>query len=80
MPIIVFMNCVIAAGYHVGAAQAFIASFGRFLAWCLDTTPVESVNASANIFLGLVSSLGFVKIVVKKESASTEQRYFLLVQ
>ena len=52
------MNSVIAISYHIGAVQAIIASFGRFLAWCLDTTPVESVNAAANVFLGMVSELG----------------------
>ena len=54
MPVIVFINSIIAAGYQLGVVQAIIASFGRFLAWCLDTTPIESVNTAANVFMGLV--------------------------
>ena len=55
MPVVIFMNAVIAAGYYFGVVQAFIATFGRFLSACLGTTPVESVSAAANIFLGPVS-------------------------
>ena len=68
LPVIIFINAVIAAGYHVGAVQAIVASFGGFLAFCLETTNIESVNAAANVFLGLVNVCGFVKIAVKKSA------------
>ena len=67
LPVIIFMNSVIAAGYYFGAVQAIIASFGRFLAWCLDTTPIESVTAAANIFLGTVSSRDFLKVAMSSK-------------
>ena len=57
LPVVIFMNAVIAVGYHFGVVQAIIASLGRFLSLCLGTTPIESVTAAANIFLGMVSPL-----------------------
>ena len=71
MPIIIFANSVIAAGYYFGAVQAIIASFGRFLAWCLGTTPIESVNAAANIFLDLVGDCVSIAKSDKERSCSS---------
>ena len=61
---IIFMNAVIAVGYHFGVVQAVISSFGRFLAFCLDTTPIESVNAAANVFLSMVMLVALTGKVV----------------
>ncbi|KAK7465244.1 hypothetical protein BaRGS_00037581, partial [Batillaria attramentaria] len=61
MPILIFLNSVIAILYHIGAVQAFIASFGRLLSLCLGTTPIESVNAAANVFLSLTEAPLFIK-------------------
>ena len=35
--------------------QAIIRNVGKFLAYCLDTTPAESINTGANIFVSMVS-------------------------
>ncbi|KAK7465242.1 hypothetical protein BaRGS_00037579 [Batillaria attramentaria] len=61
MPVIIFLNCTIALLYHFGVVQAVIATFGRFLGFCLGTTPIESVNAVGNIFLGLAEAPLLIK-------------------
>ena len=52
--ILLYFNSVIHILFHLGAIQAVINTFGRFLAFCLDTNPIESFTASANIFISLV--------------------------
>ena len=34
--------------------QALVRVIGRFLAFCMGTTPAESINAAANIFVSMV--------------------------
>ena len=41
--------------YYLGFIQIFIATVGKFLSYCIGTSPIESVNAAANLFLTLVS-------------------------
>ena len=41
--------------YYLGLIQIFIATVGKFLSYCIGTSPIESVNAAANLFLTLVS-------------------------
>ncbi|KAK7503049.1 hypothetical protein BaRGS_00005675 [Batillaria attramentaria] len=56
LPVLLFINAFIAVAYHFGLVQAFVAYFGKFLAYCLGTTAVESVNTAANIFLTLLEA------------------------
>ncbi|KAK7103475.1 uncharacterized transporter HI_0519-like isoform X1 [Littorina saxatilis] len=70
LPVILFLNCVIAVGYQLGIIQALIATLGRFLSFCLDTTPIESVNAAANVFLGLAVAPLLVKPFLKDVTES----------
>ncbi|XP_070212498.1 uncharacterized transporter YutK-like isoform X2 [Littorina saxatilis] len=53
MPTLIFFNAVISMLYYLGAVQVFIATFGKFLSFCIGTSPIESVNAAANLFLTL---------------------------
>nr|KAG5687592.1 hypothetical protein BaRGS_020005 [Batillaria attramentaria] len=46
---------------HPFVFKAVIATFGRFLGFCLGTTPIESVNAVGNIFLGLAEAPLLIK-------------------
>ena len=55
MPKLIVFNAVISALYYLGLVQIFIAKFGKFLSFCIGTSPVESVNAASNLFLTLVS-------------------------
>ena len=58
--VILFFNAVIYVLFYLGVIQAVINYFGRFLAFCLETGPVESIAAAANIFVSLVSSMSFL--------------------
>ncbi|KAL8570252.1 hypothetical protein ACOMHN_029952 [Nucella lapillus] len=53
LPTLIFFNAVISVCYYLGLVQWFIATFGKFLAFCLGTSPIECVNAAANLFLTL---------------------------
>ncbi|KAK7110550.1 hypothetical protein V1264_014401 [Littorina saxatilis] len=69
--IMLFFNSVIHLLFHLGAIQAVINSFGRFLAFCLDTNPIESFAASSNIFISLTEApmllRPFLKHMTKSE-------------
>lgn len=54
LPVVVFFSTVVAMLYYLGLMQAIIKQLGRFLAFCLGTSPTESINAAGNIFLGQV--------------------------
>lgn len=54
MPIVVYFCAVINILYYLGVMQFIVRHFGRFLSFCLNTTPAESVNAAANIFVSMV--------------------------
>ncbi|GFR89388.1 sodium/nucleoside cotransporter [Elysia marginata] len=51
--VIVFFNACIFVLDYVGVLEFIILSIGRGLALCLETGPIESVVAAANIFIGL---------------------------
>ncbi|XP_048246903.1 solute carrier family 28 member 3-like [Haliotis rufescens] len=53
MPGVLFFNASISVLYHMGVLQAIMNKLGSFLSFCLDCGPIESVVASANIFIGL---------------------------
>ena len=55
LSIVVFFFTVINILYYIGAMQAIVKILGRFLAFCMGTTPAESINAAANIFVSMVS-------------------------
>ncbi|XP_025096193.1 solute carrier family 28 member 3-like isoform X2 [Pomacea canaliculata] len=70
MPAVIFLNSIIALGYYYGAIQTVIATFGKFLAMCLGTSPLESVNAAANIFLGPTEAPLVIKPFIEKVTVS----------
>ncbi|GFO47834.1 sodium/nucleoside cotransporter [Plakobranchus ocellatus] len=51
--VIVFFNACIFLLDYVGVLEFIILKIGRSLAFCLETGPIESVVAAANIFIGL---------------------------
>ena len=57
LPVIVFFSSVISVLYYIGAMQAIVRVIGRFLSFCMGTTPAESLNAAGNIFVGMVTKL-----------------------
>lgn len=52
LPVVVFFSTFVTMMYYVGFMQFIIRNVGRFLAFCLDTSPAESLSAAGNIFLG----------------------------
>ncbi|KAK0054280.1 solute carrier family 28 member 3 [Biomphalaria pfeifferi] len=56
MPIITFFSTVISILYYLGIMQAIVKVIGHFLSFCLGTTPTESLNAAANIFVSMTES------------------------
>ncbi|KAK7479261.1 hypothetical protein BaRGS_00029509 [Batillaria attramentaria] len=70
MPMIVFMSAVISVLYYLGVMQAIVNVIGRFLAFCLGTTPAESLVASANIFMGMTDAPLLVRPFVARMTKS----------
>jgi nucleoside permease NupC len=54
LPLIVFFYAIISVLYYLGVMQAIVTVLGRALAFCMGTTPAESLNAAGNIFVGMV--------------------------
>ncbi|MCF8880021.1 NupC/NupG family nucleoside CNT transporter [Hyphobacterium sp. SN044] len=52
LPVIVFFASLMSVLYYIGVMQWVVAGLGRLLHWVLGTGRVESLNASANIFVG----------------------------
>ncbi|XP_076461138.1 putative transporter HI_0519 [Babylonia areolata] len=56
MPVIIFFSSVISVLYYLGVMQGVVSILGRFLSFCLGTTPAESINAAGNIFVGMTEA------------------------
>ncbi|XP_052800358.1 solute carrier family 28 member 3-like [Mya arenaria] len=56
LSIVIFFFTFINIMYYLGVMQAVIKVVGRFLAFCMGTTPAESINAAANIFVSMTES------------------------
>ncbi|XP_076472620.1 solute carrier family 28 member 3-like isoform X3 [Babylonia areolata] len=56
MPMIVFFSSVMSVLYYLGVMQKIVSVLGRFLGFCLGTTPAESLCAAFNIFMGMTDA------------------------
>ena len=54
LTVIIFFSSAVSVLYYWGVMQFIIKYISRFLAWCLGTSPTESLNAAGNIFIGQV--------------------------
>ncbi|XP_067650596.1 solute carrier family 28 member 3-like [Haliotis asinina] len=61
MPVVTFFSAFISITYYLGVMQAVVKVFGRFLSFCLGTTPAESLNAAGNIFVGMTEAPLMIK-------------------
>ncbi|XP_046369656.2 solute carrier family 28 member 3-like [Haliotis rufescens] len=61
MPVVTFFSAFISITYYLGIMQAIVKVFGRFLSFCLGTTPAESLNAAGNIFVGMTEAPLMIK-------------------
>ncbi|XP_071102090.1 solute carrier family 28 member 3-like [Haliotis cracherodii] len=61
MAVVTFFSAFISTMYYLGVMQAVVRVPGRFLSFCLGTTPAESLNAAANIFIGMTEAPLLIK-------------------
>ncbi|XP_041367798.1 solute carrier family 28 member 3-like isoform X3 [Gigantopelta aegis] len=61
MPMVTFFSAVISVLYYLGVMQAIVGVIGRFLGFCLGTTPAESLNAAGSIFIGMTEGLLMIR-------------------
>ena len=65
MPIAIFFSSFISILYYLGVMQAIVSVIGKFLGFCLGTTPAESISTAGNIFVGMVSYLDlFISVML----------------
>ncbi|PVD30119.1 hypothetical protein C0Q70_09381 [Pomacea canaliculata] len=70
LPVIVFFSSAISVLYFLGVMQAIVRVLGRFLSFCLGTTPAESLNAAANIFVGMTEAPLMIRPFISRMTKS----------
>ncbi|XP_053373013.1 solute carrier family 28 member 3-like [Mercenaria mercenaria] len=70
LSIVIFFFTFINIMYYLGVMQAIIKVLGRFLAFCMGTTPAESINAAANIFVSMTESPLMIRPFLKDMTRS----------
>ncbi|XP_060085848.1 solute carrier family 28 member 3-like [Ylistrum balloti] len=71
VPSVIVFCAAIAVLSYLGALAFIIRNFGGFLGYCLQTNPVESINAATNIFMSGIESLMVINDYI--DSLSTSQ-------
>ncbi len=54
MPVVIFFGSIVNLLFYLGAIQYLILKVSFVINFLLDTSPTESINSTANIFLGQV--------------------------
>lgn len=70
LPIIVFFSSLIAILYHLGVMQRVVRALGWVLERTLRTSPIESLSAAANVFLGQTEAPLLVRHYIPSASVS----------
>ncbi len=52
LPTIIFFSALISILYYLGIMQAIVKAIAKFMQWTLGTSGAETLNCSANIFVG----------------------------
>lgn len=60
MPVVIFFSAVVNVLYHYGAVQYFLIKIAWLINFLMKTSPTESVNSVANIFVGCVINLDYL--------------------
>ena len=66
LPVVIFLSALTAVLYHLRVMQFFVSQIGGLIKKILGTNTIESMNAAANIFLGMDSSPLAVKPYLSK--------------
>jgi CNT family concentrative nucleoside transporter len=56
LPIVIFFSALMSVLYHLKIMQLVVRIVGGGLQWVIGTRPVESLNAAANIFIGMTEA------------------------
>ncbi|XP_077378084.1 solute carrier family 28 member 3-like [Festucalex cinctus] len=70
MPILIFLSAFISMLYHVGFMQWLVSKIGFIMQVTMGTSPVESMAAAANIFLGQTESPLLVRPYIRELTLS----------
>ena len=54
LPVVIFLSSVVSVLFYAGVMQYIIRKMAWMMQLTMATTAAESVNAAANIFLGMV--------------------------
>ena len=65
LPVVIFLSSVVSVLFYWGVMQYVIRKMAWVMQFTMATTAAESLNAAANIFLGMVcDATGFCYVVV----------------
>lgn len=70
LPIVVFLSSLVAVLYYLGIMQKVIGGMGGFISRVLGTSQVESLSATANIFVGQTEAPLVVRPYINKMTSS----------
>ncbi|WP_059103160.1 NupC/NupG family nucleoside CNT transporter [Shouchella shacheensis] len=70
LPVIIFFSALISILYHFGIMQLVVRFLGGGISKVLKTSKVESIGASANIFVGMTEAPLAIKPYIKNMTAS----------
>lgn len=70
LPVIIFISSVVAVLYYLGVMQVIVKVIGGGISKLLKTSTVESLSASANIFLGQTEAPLLIKPYINNLSTS----------
>ncbi|XP_059163423.1 sodium/nucleoside cotransporter 1-like [Physella acuta] len=70
IPLIIFVIAFLSVLEQLGVLHVLLKILGKFLAFCTGASPAESLNASANIFMGPLDSVLVVRPYLKYLTSS----------
>ena len=76
LPVVVFFSALMSVLYHLKVMQLLVKLLGGAIRWVLGTKAVESLNAAANVFVGVTESPLVIKPYLKN---LTEPQLFAIM-
>jgi nucleoside transporter len=70
LPTIIYFSGVVSVLYYYGILQVAVRGISSVMVWTLGTSPAESLNAAANIFVGQTEAPLLIRPYLKKMTAS----------
>ncbi|KAL3831773.1 hypothetical protein ACJMK2_023480 [Sinanodonta woodiana] len=70
LPVIIFFSSIVSILYYLGVMQLIIRNLARFMAWIMQTSPAESLNAAGNIFIGQSEAPLLIRPFIKEMTNS----------